>query len=397
MVENDVYLYIFIGDDIYVADSRYLAKNEDGEVGNFSYEIVKWKAPTTYLNAKIEEQDLELIQHDGKALYKLENGKDYDDLVVRYNDFLFLYDIQGLNKNAFLLPTAQMYIKDNPQDYIFKLKQGFKVIGVRGVDYHIEDGMVVVDNSFAFRNISDGKNVYFKEKSENDFVSIEVLGYNKDGLGFPYNTQLDLDLSKIYMNVAELPLRISLIFEFDDTTYFRLTPFVPSEVPFISQEENETTAGYLERLNTYLVDNQDYIFTTEGLQDCYINKPTMVKTRWVSAITDLKSNLMEKTMFRANIYATRQSKGGSLIFGYKTMRKGDYQMKDTLDVANQNSFEALNFNHFGFNTFSEMGASFPLKENNFLYIQFEIVGTGQIELNSIEIIYKLNRLLKSIG
>ena len=69
MVENDVYLYIFIGDDIYVADSRYLAKNEDGEVGNFSYEIVKWKAPTTYLNAKIEEQYLELIQHDGKALY----------------------------------------------------------------------------------------------------------------------------------------------------------------------------------------------------------------------------------------------------------------------------------------------------------------------------------------
>ena len=66
-------------------------------------------------------------------------------------------------------------------------------------------------------------------------------------------------------------------------------------------------------------------------------------------------------------------------------------------LANQNSLESLNFNHFGFNTFSEMGASFPLKENNFLYIQFEIVGTGQIELNSIEIIYKLNRLLKSIG
>jgi len=397
MVENDIYLYIFVGDDIYVADSRYITKNEDGEIGNFSYEIVKWKANTTYLGAKIEEQDLELIQHDGKALYKLEINKDYDDLVVRYNDFLSLYDIQNSTKNAFLLPTAQLYIKDNPQDYIFKLKQGFKVIGVQGVDYHINNGMVVIDNSFAFRNISDGENVYFKENAENDFVSIEVSGYNEDGLDFPYNTQLDLDLSKIYMNIAELPLKVSLIFEFDDTTYFRLTPFTPSEVPFVKQENNETTVDYLRRLNTYLVDNQDYIFTTEGLQDCYINQPKIIETRWVSSMTDLLNNLMEKTMFRANIYATRQSKGSSLMFGYKTMRKGDYQIKDTLDIANQNSLEALNFNHFGFNTFSEMGASLPLKENNFLYIQFEIVGTGQIELNSIEIIYKLNRLLKSIG
>ena len=113
-------------------------------------------------------------------------------------------------------------------------------------------------------------------------------------------------------------------------------------------------------------------------------------------MTDLNNNLMEKTMFRTNIYATRQSKGGSLVFGYKTTRKSDYFMKD-IDVANQSSLDALNFNHFGFNTFSEMGASFPLKENNFLYIQFEMVGTGQIELNSIEIIYKLNRRLKSIG
>ena len=147
-----------------------------------------------------------------------------------------LYTIQGMDKNAFLLPTAHMYIKDNPQDYVFKLKQGFKVIGVEGVDYHIDNGMVVIDNSFAFRNISDGENVYFKENAENDFVSIEVLGYNEDGLGFPYNTQLDLDLSKIYMNIAELPLKVSLIFEFDDT-YFRLTPFTPNEVPFIKQEK----------------------------------------------------------------------------------------------------------------------------------------------------------------
>ena len=113
-------------------------------------------------------------------------------------------------------------------------------------------------------------------------------------------------------------------------------------------------------------------------------------------MTDLNNNLMEKTMLRVNIYATRPSEGGSLVFGYKTMGKAEYLMKD-IDVANQNSLEALNFNYFGFSSFSEMGSSSPIKESNFLYIQFQIVGTGQIELNAIEIIYKLNRRLKSIG
>ena len=44
-----------------------------------------------------------------------------------------------------------------------------------------------------------------------------------------------------------------------------------------------------------------------------------------------------------------------------------------------------------------MGASFPLKENNFIYVQFIVAGEGDIELNAIEVLYKLNRLLKSIG
>ena len=133
------------------------------------------------------------------------------------------------------------------------------------------------------------------------------------------------------------------------------------------------------------------------IKDVLIIEEEKVKLRWVSAILDFGNNLFEKTTFKANIYATRQKKENIINIGYRTMRKSNYLMKDTLDVANPNSLETLNFNHFGFSTFSEMGASFPLKENNFLYIQFEIVGTGQIELNSIEIIYKLNRLLKSIG
>jgi hypothetical protein len=48
-------------------------------------------------------------------------------------------------------------------------------------------------------------------------------------------------------------------------------------------------------------------------------------------------------------------------------------------------------------TFSETALSMPMKENNFLYIQFTLSGYGKIEMNAIEIIYKMNRMLKSIG
>jgi hypothetical protein len=41
--------------------------------------------------------------------------------------------------------------------------------------------------------------------------------------------------------------------------------------------------------------------------------------------------------------------------------------------------------------------SLPMKENNFIYIQFVVNGFGKIELNGIEIIYKANRMIRSVG
>ena len=41
------------------------------------------------------------------------------------------------------------------------------------------------------------------------------------------------------MNIAELPLKVSLIFEFDNTTYFRLTPFTPTEFLILLKQEKQ--------------------------------------------------------------------------------------------------------------------------------------------------------------
>ena len=113
---------------------------------------------------------------------------------------------------------------------------------------------------------------------------------------------------------------------------------------------------------------------------------------------------MEKTIYRSNVYATKKATSSDLYFGYKTMRRFK-SLTDTnivpfdlnVDISNLSSLEDLDFTSFAINTFEEFGMSLPMKENNFLYIQFIIKGEGRLELNALELIYKDNRRLKSIG
>ena len=252
----------------------------------------------------------------------------------------------------------------------------------------------MITNDFAFRGVVDGDTLYLKRTGENTFLPITVNNFEaSERESFTFEEVFfdeDIYEKRLYIDVSKQRLYPFVYYKDGDKTKVILSPFyqVPEVVESVG-EALDLSSGY----------HNQYIFQyKEGMmKDVLIIEEEKIKLRWVSAILDFGNNLFEKTTFKANIYATKQKKENIINIGYRTMRKGDYFMKDTLEVSNPNSLEVLNFNHFGFNTFSEMGASFPLKENNFLYIQFEIVGTGQIELNSIEIIYKLNRLLKSIG
>jgi len=364
------------------------------EYENYHYEFVKWITNNVYKSGKIEEQELIMIEESGEALYELKEDFDDEDYVVRHNDFLSLYNVPTSTKNAFFIPTSFEYMLDDPTSYIFTLREGYKTLGIDGVDYHIDVDKVVVDNFIAFRNIEDGDKVYFEE-NDGGFVEFTVDGF--DGVSFTFNDQLDLNLSRIYQNIQDVDLRIAQVFEIEGDKFFRLTPYLPDEVPYITIDEGETYANYLIRLIELLDDNNDYVFSNVGLQDAYINLPTKIAIRWISGITSLGNRTMEKTMFRTNIYATKKAKENSLSFGYKTMRKLDLRGRDVQSLANPNNLGELDFNNFALNTFSEFGSSIPTKENNFLYIQFVIEGEGQIELNSLDIIYKLNRMIKTIG
>jgi hypothetical protein len=71
--------------------------------------------------------------------------------------------------------------------------------------------------------------------------------------------------------------------------------------------------------------------------------------------------------------------------------------KNKFDLSNNFNLNELNFNLFAINTFQESGMSLPMKENNFLYIQFVIYSKGTIELNGFHVLYKNNRSIKTIG
>ena len=190
----------------------------------------------------------------------------------------------------------------------------------------------------------------------------------------------------------------------DGSNYYFRYAFYKSETVY-KFESSQTTELQQQLANIY--DHLEIIFHPVAASDGIISIREPIVFLWQSSMTDFGNNLMEKTMYRANIYATKQETSNSLFFGYKTMRR--FKNAETTNsikvldfdintsIANQFDLNDLGFTLFSINSFEESGMSFPLKENNFLYIQFLVKASGRVELNAIEAIYKDNRTLKSIG
>lgn len=392
--EDNHYMYMFVGKKVYVADSRYVDQNPNAEPGNFNYEIVVWDIPVEFKTVKRINGDLELLDITGKHIYVMRDDNT-DDIVDRRKSYLSKSDINETT-SSFLGENLVDFEDKKEIAFIFDNDKVFKLLATDDDATFETDNQTskcVITNDFAFRGVVDGDTLYLKKRLVNVFLPITVNNFEaseRESFTFEEVSFDENEYEKrLYIDVSKQRLYPLVYYKDGDITKAILSPFyqVPEVVESVD-EALEISSGYH---NQYIFENND-----GEMKDVLIIEEEKIKLLWVSAILDFGNNLFEKTTFRANVYATKQKKENIVTIGYRTMRKDDYLMKD-IDIANQNSLEMLNFNRFGFNTFSEMGASFPLKENNFLYIQFEIVGTGQIELNSIEILYKLNRMLKTIG
>ena len=412
IVENNLYLYIFIGTTVYVADSRYMATSEETEVSEVSYEIVKWQLPFGFKTAKFVETDLLLLEENGKYFFE-EEIHAYDDIITKHTNAITMSDISNVDHkglSGFLLTAELDSILTSPQNVSIKLEEGYKYQAELTTHFTFSNDIVTVVDDTKFADIIDGDTLYLKDGS-NVFHAFVVSGFEASDRTTFTIPPATLGLKTIiYTNISNVPLYVSLVFDYDIepngtyVKYIRLTKYRPTTVAILSKEGAESGSEYLIRLDEALNECDDYYFATPSLKDCVVNKEEFIKVIWYSSISSLGSNIFEKTMFRVNFYATKQDKTNIMKFGYKTARRlktiddtSESLIERQFNLPKVFNFEEMDFVNFAMNTFNEMGMSLPLKENNFLHIQFVIYAEGLIELNGIDIIYKNNRKLKTIG
>ena len=395
ILENNLYMYIFVGQDVYVADSRYTDKNDNNIIENLSYEIIYWRFPQTFKTGHITKNTFKILNESGKFIYTLDPKKNEDDKFDRYDQVTNAITFGDNDNNAFVMPVSLQFVITNPQDYTLRLYSGYKVVGKKDVDYTIANNEVTYINRKAFRGVEEGKTYYFKDAND-DFYPF-VVDTSTPLRSFTYLGTISGSDGVIYESIANKPLYISTIFTFDQINYVRLSPYPQTQVLTFTRFQGETDEQYTSRLVSNFKDNEDYFFETSGLKDVIVSQSNRIEMVWISGITDLGNRMMDKTTYKVNLYATKKDEENSITFGYKTRRRANIDSERDINLSNPNTFNRLNFDNFGFSTFSETGISLPMKENNFLYVQFYIQGLGQIELNSFTILYKNNRMIKTIG
>jgi hypothetical protein len=261
------------------------------------------------------------------------------------------------------------------------------------------------NNSYAFRNIEEGSMIAFKHQQNNEFIRVRVDDLSDDRTTFSCEITDIYDLTKIFVDYSNKKLYPKVIYELNNNRRVMLSPYEQEEIEVVIKHEGETNEEFFERVALFDDDYCGYTFlNNNSLKDVLINHESKIGLKWVSGVLDFGNNFSEKTMFKTNLYATKQEKENWIKLGYRTMRRfnrfdetGVSDMMKGVEASNPMNFEEVDFNVFAINTLNEFGASITMKENNFLYIQFIVIGEGNIELNAIEILYKLNRMLKTVS
>lgn len=408
--EDNAYMYIFIGKKVFVADSRYISHNPNSEIENYSYEIVEWEIPFEFKQMKKIDGELVLLDTSGKHLFTIVSDNN-DDKVDRRKSYMSIDTItpsritSGFKgselKEVLSITKGLSFTFDNEKIYKYlALPSDFTFEKLNDNKHKF-----TISNSYAFRNIEKGDMVAFKHKTNNEFIQVRVDDLLNDRTTFSCAITDDYDLTTIFVDYSNKKLYPKVIYEINNKRRVMLSPYEQKEIEVVIKHEGETNEEFFERVALLDDDYCGYTFLNNiTLKDVLINHESKIKLKWVSGVLDFGNNFSEKTIFKTNIYATKQEKENWIKLGYRTMRRfnrfdetGMSDMMKGVEASNPMNFEEVDFNVFAINTLNEFGASIPMKENNFLYIQFIVIGEGNIELNAIEILYKLNRMLKTIS
>lgn len=389
ILENNVYMYIFFGDKCYVADSRYVGQASNSSVENISYEIIEWKMPITFNSGKIIEDELYLVEANNNIIYSLANTNS-DAQVLK--DDLALTNSQTSASDLYAFTKPNSFVDANASKYVFKFTSGYQLLGNVSTDYttlgSTSNLQIVVVNPNAFVGLKDGDKIYLANDS-NGFTEHTVSGFeatNFERFSIGSYTASE-STSRVFLGIANRPMYVTHQYTYNNVGRFNISFRKPDSITL--------NADNITSLNSV-----KFVSSANGSAAETVNmyRETLepINLRWVSAITDFGSSQMEKTSFRLNIYATKQDQTNLVNFGFRTMRRLA-GFNEVIDLSNNFNLEEVAFNQFALATFNTNAISRPMKENNFLYIQFTLDGYGSIEINGIEVLYKMNRMLKSIG
>lgn len=385
--EDNFYMFIYVNGIFYVADSRYLAENPYGEIDNFAYELVKWTSPISFSLVKRIDKDYYFLDRRRKYIYKLDFESGIDEVSKTYVNTFNLFDGVGAYSISF---TKFVFSDSENIDFIdthFVFDGLYERIGIESVDYLVEENpnrikvlhrgkFIGLDDEFTFYTFDSNNNIEYEYKgkfSENrEYITADKVIGKKN----------------IYINVSGKKLYVKDFAITTNQRYFTFARFKPDYVKQYSQDSG------VEDANFFIYIGNNPITNVVGI------KEYPIEFSWFSSVFDFGNDLQEKTMFRFNLYATKQKESNYLYLGYRTMRRYETfsrGVSSRFDLPKTNNFDNFSFTTYALSSFSESGISIPMKENNFLYIQFLIKGKGNAMINGIKIIYKYNRMLKSFG
>lgn len=413
IVENNIYMYIFIGGIAYVADSRYISQNPNSAAENVSYELIEWKnnfvdtstPMQSFISAKVINDVIYFIEENNNFIYTLQDFN-ADDLATKDVNEFTLTDFQEQNQSQFKVfqISSTLYNQiatsaSNASKYVFKIIQtndAYIYKATSNTDYTYTNGTFSNINPVRFANISNGDRLYFRGFSPDiyNYFGFTVSNLTSNSFQATNNDSGTFTTSAVYEKVTNKDLYITAMYQYNGQYFIRLSNLKPDTVVIHSAGTSLTTirtdASFGGLYNNITFSSNTVVY------GAIIIKKNPIKLRWVSGITDFGNSQMEKTSFRMNLYATKKELTNTVTFGYRTMRRL-VGFTSPIDLSNNFNFNEVNFNNYNLASFDTTAVSLPMKENNFLYIQFILDGSGKIEMNSVEVIYKNNRMLKSVG
>jgi hypothetical protein len=420
ITENNIELQIHIGQEAYVADSKYIAQNPNSAAENVSYEIVKWVFPITFEHGYVKNGTVYLFPQNARFVYTY-GTENFDQVYERIltGSFNLVYldgTLSTFVLNSTILPKSTPQAKIDALVFTVETPL-YRVVGYQNTDYTFNttsNVFTLINNTNAFAHLTDGNTLHWDGSSSSGFQTspFTITDFEsslRTTFTYPENAARN-SVVKVYEEVTEKKLYITHYFWIsiqnsnqtpnnDNSPYIVLSPFKPTTAIKITRNVGETDSNYVSRIKSIVNQSpkMEYITVNSAIiSKARVSEETQINLRWISAITDFGISTMEKTSFRTNIFATKQADTNNMTFGYRTLRRLA-GLNDIIDLSNNFNLENIEYSQFALATFNTVALSLPMKENNFLYIQFVINGYGKIEINGIEVIYKANRMIRSVA